>query len=351
MSSRANGVSGALFRKLALAAGAVVAAASGLLSIGVAPASATGLATTTTLTASPSTPGPSQSTTFVAVVAGPSNANLTTVGVAGTVVTFYLDVDGSAGHALCSSSGETITYAGSGTSTVTEAICTTTGGGLLTAGAHTLYADFSDTSGTYQSSSASQSLTVAAAVSTEAVVVSPVNPVVNVPATITATLSPSGINTGTVTFYDDFDGNGADVLCSNVAVSSSQASCQYTWSSVFAHTVYADYSGGSADGSASASTSADVGLTTLNQSLFANANQPGNWYLPSQFEFQAGTNGPVYKSCLTAGSTTGGAPIPGCGLGSPNAVGSGVLRLTNNDSTIYDTNVCTGNGVTQDTSK
>jgi len=36
-----------------------------------------------------------------------------------------------------------------------------------------------------------------------------------------------------------------------------------------------------------------------------------------------------FRPCLTAGTNTGATPIPGCGLGTPDSPGNGVLRLTN----------------------
>jgi len=44
----------------------------------------------------------------------------------------------------------------------------------------------------------------------------------------------------------------------------------------------------------------------------------------------AGGSGPGWpaKACLTAGSDTASTPLPGCGLATPDAAGSGALRLT-----------------------
>jgi len=54
-------------------------------------------------------------------------------------------------------------------------------------------------------------------------------------------------------------------------------------------------------------------------------SQPGDWVSGGTGSSISGWPG---KSCLTAGTNTGQTPIAGCGLGAPDAAGSGALRLT-----------------------
>ncbi|HVB04636.1 MAG TPA: Ig-like domain repeat protein, partial [Acidimicrobiales bacterium] len=339
---------------LAIALLATLAGSAGLVAVtaGVASAStcttSSACATATTLALSPVAPANGQSTTLVATVVDTSNANGPVVDGAnnadGTVV-FYEDVDGNATDALCSSSGENLVFGpGTGSTSATEAICTTS---ALTTGAHTIYADFVPADGLYSASSnGGQSVTVAATATASAVSVSPTAPLVGVPATITDTITPQVSGAGSVTFYDNVDGNVSDVVCSAVSLTNvsgaSQATCQTTWSAPNTHVVYADYTGNSSFGSSSGSVSAPVGLSSLNQSLFANADQPGNWYIPPSSEGPNTGTGVTPGGCLTAGATTAGAPIPGCALATPDASGSGTLRLTDNSTANYNSSLCTG---------
>ena len=89
--------------------------------------------------------------------------------------------------------------------------------------------------------------------------------------------------------------------------------------------------------------SAYAAVTPLVSQAFTSATVPNEWYLPPA---AAGSN----DTCLTAGSSTGQLPIPGCNLSPVDAGGSGVLRLTPNTaskvgSTFYQTSLPTSAGL------
>ena len=89
-------------------------------------------------------------------------------------------------------------------------------------------------------------------------------------------------------------------------------------------------------------TDASAAVTPLVAQAFVSPTVTNEWYLPPA---SAGTN----DTCLTAGGS-GGLPIPGCALATPDASGSGTLRLTPNvgtkvGSTFYQTSLPTSAGL------
>src|ERR1700712_3695998 len=68
---------------------------------------------------------------------------------------------------------------------------------------------------------------------------------------------------------------------------------------------------------------ANAAVTPLVAQAFTGSSVTNEWYLPPAL---TGTN----ATCLTAGATTTTLPIPGCALATPDASGSGTLRLTPN---------------------
>jgi len=73
-----------------------------------------------------------------------------------------------------------------------------------------------------------------------------------------------------------------------------------------------------AAGAASASASTEV---LVGEPFSGSTLSSSNWVEPSA---PTGSN----VACLTAGTSTSASPVPGCGLGTPDASGSGALRLT-----------------------
>src|SRR4051794_13525303 len=88
---------------------------------------------------------------------------------------------------------------------------------------------------------------------------------------------------------------------------------------------------------------ARAAVTPLAAQAFTTPSVANEWYLPPA---SSGTN----DTCLTAGTLTGQLPIPGCNLATPDASGSGTLRLTTNTgnkvgSTFYQTSLPTSAGL------
>ena len=72
-------------------------------------------------------------------------------------------------------------------------------------------------------------------------------------------------------------------------------------------------------------------LTPLTSETFTGASTAtDNWVLPGGG-----------AACMTAGTSTGQGPVPGCGFATPDAAGDGALRLTDNSGnavgTVYNT--------------
>ncbi len=90
-------------------------------------------------------------------------------------------------------------------------------------------------------------------------------------------------------------------------------------------------------------TDAFAAVTPLAAQTFTTPTVANEWYLPPA---SSGTN----DTCLTAGTATAQLPIPGCNLATPDASGSGTLRLTPNignkvGSTFYQTSLPTSAGL------
>ncbi|BEP12884.1 hypothetical protein acdb102_11950 [Acidothermaceae bacterium B102] len=88
---------------------------------------------------------------------------------------------------------------------------------------------------------------------------------------------------------------------------------------------------------------ANAAVTPLVAQAFTGSSVTNEWYLPPA---ASGTN----DTCLTAGTLTTQLPIPGCNLATPDASGSGTLRLTPNTgskvgSTFYQTSLPTSAGL------
>src|SRR5947209_2093648 len=90
-------------------------------------------------------------------------------------------------------------------------------------------------------------------------------------------------------------------------------------------------------------TNALAAVTPLAAQAFTTPTVANEWYLPPA---SSGTN----DTCLTAGTVTTQLPIPGCNLATPDASGSGTLRLTTNvgtkvGSAFYQTSLPTSAGL------
>ena len=249
--------------------------------------------TTTTLTTSSSAISAGQSVTLTSVVTPSTTANNATP--TGTLI--FTSNLGTIGSAVLNN----------GTAAVTP--------GNLSAGSYTVVANYSGDANYAASSSASTTITVGklpAAVSLSSNVSNGAGMLAGTNVVLAATVSGSGTGvsgpTGTVTFFDNYNGNavqlGSGSLITN-GLSQSIASFSTTALAAGTHSIYVVYNGDVNFGTAASSpitlTFADYNLTMVPQTLTLNRGKSGQVVI--LLGAIAGFNGTVTFGCTPPANT------------------------------------------------
>ncbi len=233
-----------------------------------------------------------ETVTYEAVVAGDA-------GVAPSGTVDFTDTSGSTG---CASQ---LLAPGGGTSTTTAvATCTLT----LTAGSHTIAADYSGDTNYDSAASEPRTLTATPAGSTTALRFSPSNPVTNQPVTLTATVATgAGAPSGRVAF--SVSG------CQDVPVNSGAATCSTTFSAAHSPaSVSATFEPSDPNqtaGSTSGPVAIDVGAASTTTALQSSPAGPAAGQSVTYTATVTGTIGSVSPTGTVAFSD-GASPIASC---------------------------------------